>query len=137
MLGEFKSSLGAFLMLAVWPRHVDLSPPAADALGEEGSDAVQSGDRGDRCVWVEHVGGGGRIVHERGVGHGHILREGGHASVRACAWRSASHLMLEWGPRPVRAVCSLNTRNGQGAAKGPNRTPRSPGGRVNHADRRI
>jgi hypothetical protein len=37
--------------------------------------------------------------------HGHILREGGHASVRACAWRSASHLMLEWGPRPVRAVC--------------------------------
>ena len=81
-------------MLAVWPRIVDLSPAAADALGEDGSDAVQSGDGGGRCVWVERGSGGGRIVHERGVVHGHILREGGHASVRACAWRSASHLML-------------------------------------------
>ena len=94
MLGEFKSSREAFLMLAVWPRNGDLSPPAADPLGEDGSDAVQSGDGRRGCVWIERGGGGGRIVRNSGVLHGHILREGGHASVRACAWRSASHLML-------------------------------------------
>jgi len=92
-------------MLDARPRNGDLSPPAADALGKDGGDGIQSrGGRG-RGIGVERGGGGGRIVRERGVVHGHILRKGGHASVRACAWRSASHLMLEWGPRPVRAVC--------------------------------
>lgn len=95
-------------MLDARPRNGDLSPPAADALGKDGCDVVQPrGGRG-RGIGIKRGGwggGGGRIIRERGVVHGHILREGGHASVRACAWRSASHLMLEWGPRPVRAAC--------------------------------
>lgn len=108
MLGQFKSSGRAFLMLDVRHRKGDLSPSAADSFSEDGSDADQPrGGRG-RSIGIKRGGwggGGGRIVRERGVVHGHILREGGHASVRACAWRSASHLMLEWGPRPERAVC--------------------------------
>lgn len=105
MLGEFKSSRADFLMLDAQPRNGDLTPPAADALGEDGGDDIQSRRRRRRGIGIKRGGGGGRVVHERGVVHGHILREGGHASVRACAVRSASHLMLEWGPRPVRAVC--------------------------------
>lgn len=95
-------------MLDARPRNGDLSPPAADALGKDGGDGIQSRHGRRRGIGIKRGGwggGGGRIVHERGVVHGHILREGGHASVRACAWRSASHLMLEWGPRPVRAAC--------------------------------
>lgn len=92
-------------MLDVRHQNGDLSPPAPDTFGEDGGDAVQPRSWRGRGVGVERGGGGGRIVHERGVEHGHILREGGHASVRACAWRSASHLMLEWSPRRVRAVC--------------------------------
>lgn len=95
-------------MLDVRPRNGDVTSPAADALGEDGGDGIQSRHGRHRGIGIKRDGcggGGGRIVHERGVVHGHILREGGHASVRACAWRSASHLMLEWGPRPVRAVC--------------------------------
>lgn len=95
-------------MLDARLRNGDLSPPAADALGKDGGDGIQSRHGRRRGIGIKRGGwwgGGGRIARERGVVHGHILREGGHASVRACAWRSASHLMLEWGPRPVRAAC--------------------------------
>lgn len=105
MLGEFKSSRADFLMLHVRPRNGDVTSPAADAFGEDGGDGIQSRHGRHRGIGIKRGGGGGRVVHERGVVHGHILREGGHASVRACAVRSASHLMLEWGPRPVRAAC--------------------------------
>ena len=58
MLGQFKSSRRAFLMVDVRPRDGDLSPPAADALGEDGGDADQPrGGRG-RGIGVKRGGGG-------------------------------------------------------------------------------
>lgn len=113
-------------MLADWPRHVDLSPPAADSLGEDGSDAVQSGDGRRGCVWVERGGGGGRIVHKRGVVRGHILREGGHASVRACG-RAGVRVALGFAPdagvRPAsgagRLLSEYAKRSGSGERSEP------------------
>ena len=131
MLGEFKSSRRAFLMLDARPRNGDLSPPAADALGKDGCDVVQSrGGRG-RGIGVERGGGGGRIVRERGVVHGHILRERGtciRAGVRLALGFAPDAGM---GPASGAGRLPLNTRNGRGAAQGPNLTPRSPRRRVN------
>ena len=109
MLGEFKSSRRAFLMLDARPRNGDLSPPAADALGKDGCDVVQSrGGRG-RGIGVERGGGGGRIVR---LALGFAPDAG-------------------MGPASVAGRLPLNTRNGRGAAQGPNLTPRSPRRRVN------